>query len=382
MARQPVQVAANVLRDAHYVLNPATAMYEPSVLLEGARTNIGVRSEPTVAQLATSSNVADATGFASYGLSNGIAFGANSVQRHGYVGATLAISTQYTVSFFVVMDDGNAPVVGTGTTVGDFCVVINATIVNVAGNIQTRQIEGALYRITATATTGASIISNSFGPIKYTTQSARTFKVSGYQLEQAAFASSYYRTTGSAAARSADAYFRTFDLAPAGMLLYCKHVEQGAAFTSGARLWQIGDATDINPRILVYRVADGRYAAEWDNIAGTARASSLSGVTGGAVAIGNLVETVCVLLPTGVIQLHQSVNEATPVSATASAALTLPSAWSAERLYVNSIGASAAGFNAFMPNNREELVTVVTGDFSGDTASELFDAARTAFMEA
>jgi hypothetical protein len=363
------------------VLNPATGVWEASVLLEGARTYMGVRSEPTTAQLASSGNVANATGFEAFGLSNGIAFGAPTVLRHAYVGATLTVSTQYTVSFYIVMDDGGVPAPSGGTTTGDFCVAINGGIMPFSG-ITTRQVEGTLYRVTATHTIGAAIVSNSFGPIKYTTQSARTFKVSGYQCEQAAFASSYYRTTGSAAARSADAYSRALVLAPQGMLLYSKHVEQGTAFVPGARLWQVGAAADTNPRLLVYCVASGRYVAEWDNLAGTARASSLDGVTGGAVALGNLVELICVLRPDGALQLHQSVNGAAPVSATVSAALALPTAWSEGRVHVNSVGASAAGFNAFLPNARGELVTIAAEDFSTHTAAALFSYARAAFAEA
>jgi hypothetical protein len=354
VARQLVQSAVDVLRDAHMVLNPATGVWEASVLLEGARTYMGVRSEPTTAQLASSGNVANATGFEAFGLSNGIAFGAPTVLRHAYVGATLTVSTQYTVSFYIVMDDGGVPAPSGGTTTGDFCVAINGGIMPFSG-ITTRQVEGTLYR---------------------------TFKVSGYQCEQAAFASSYYRTTGSAAARSADAYSRALVLAPQGMLLYSKHVEQGTAFVPGARLWQVGAAADTNPRLLVYCVASGRYVAEWDNLAGTARASSLDGVTGGAVALGNLVELICVLRPDGALQLHQSVNGAAPVSATVSAALALPTAWSEGRVHVNSVGASAAGFNAFLPNARGELVTIAAEDFSTHTAAALFSYARAAFAEA
>jgi hypothetical protein len=49
-----------------------------------------------------------------------------------------------------------------------------------------------------------------------------------------------------------------------------------------------------------------------------------------------------------VIQIHQTINGAAETSATASAALALPDAWSAAQLWINSSVTAVAGFNKFM----------------------------------
>lgn len=211
-------VGVDVLRDAHFV------GAERTTLLEGQRTNLYPVSEPTIASL-TDSGVTDAAGFGVFGGS--IQYPATASQGFGYWGGLCSPNTQYAFSMFVQMDDGAAPAPGTTTTSGDFVLIIAGSIVTDAPRVQ--QVAGSVYRIVGVRTTPGSISANNTGILRNSTHSGRGFRVSGYQLEAAAFASSYVPTAGTPTTRAADAlswsdtwveqettrYWRYYDLATA-----------------------------------------------------------------------------------------------------------------------------------------------------------------------
>ena len=172
------------------------------LLVEESRTNLTTISEPTLSDLSNSGNVSDGDFGNSLGLSNGIAFGDNSVTRFAYRSATVSSGQDYVVSVFVKMDDGSAPNVGNGTTSGDFGLVIGSSLVTSASNISVTAMSDNVYRVSGTRT--ASSTDSQHGVIKYTGQSAKGFTITGFQIEQASFGSSYIKTTGSSATRSAD----------------------------------------------------------------------------------------------------------------------------------------------------------------------------------
>lgn len=172
------------------------------LLVEESRTNLTTISEPTLSDLSNSGNVSDGDFGNSLGLSNGIAFGDNSVTRFAYRSATVSSGQDYVVSVFVKMDDGSAPNVGNGTTSGDFGLVIGSSLVTSASNISVTAMSDNVYRVSGTRT--ASSTDSQHGVIKYTGQSAKGFTITGFQIEQASFGSSYIKTTGATATRSAD----------------------------------------------------------------------------------------------------------------------------------------------------------------------------------
>ena len=163
------------------------------------RQNLATNSEGAAATWTTSNVVDAATPISGFPVS--LAFGDNSVARYAYKSITTTDATRYTVSVFVQMDDGGAPVVGDSSTAGDFSLVIEGEIAQL--DIKVQKIAGSLYRVSASLTAVAPISPNN-GVVKYTTQSARTFRVAGIQLEAAASASSYIPTAGSAVTRQPD----------------------------------------------------------------------------------------------------------------------------------------------------------------------------------
>ena len=175
--------------------DPVAATY--GYVPEPAATNLATNSDGA-ASTYTVSNVSDGT--AVPGFTNGLAFGNNSVQRSATKSISVTSGTAYSISIFVIMDDGNAPVVGTTNSTGDFSIALNATI---ATTKLERLIGSNVYRVSASITAGATS-SQAAGIIKYTGQSARTFRVTGIQVETGLRATSYIATTGSTASRSAD----------------------------------------------------------------------------------------------------------------------------------------------------------------------------------
>jgi hypothetical protein len=113
-------------------------------------------------------------------------------------GFTAVASTPYTITALVTMDDGaGPPVFGGGTnattSANDFALVIGNTP-STPSSVVVTDLGGGLYRVQASITSFTSGLSNN-GVCKYNTNSSRTFKTSGWQVERGAF--SGYHQTGS-----------------------------------------------------------------------------------------------------------------------------------------------------------------------------------------
>lgn len=167
---------------------------------EPAATNLATNSAGAAATW-TVSNVTDAgtpiTGFAA-----SLAFGDNSVTRTAYKSIVTTDGVTYTNSIFVQMDDGGAPVIGTTSTSGDFSLVLEGDVAT-ANTLVKRIGTTNIYRVSASKAAVAPINNNN-GIAKYTTQSARTFRVVGIQVETGSRATSYIATAGATVTRAAD----------------------------------------------------------------------------------------------------------------------------------------------------------------------------------
>ncbi|WP_208510288.1 hypothetical protein [Variovorax paradoxus] len=205
-AQGKIQVAAvNVARMSY---NPADLSVGPVLLQEAASTNLFVHSEfkPGLSAASIQSGVS-AVALNWLGLTTGISFPTlPSGAPYVYVGQTpsLTANTTYVVSAFVKMDDGLPPVVGRSTSAeNDFALVIaNSAIPSNSYTVES--VGGDVYRVIARYTTGATVPMGNCGLYKYAANTPRSFKVTGFQLEQASFASSYIPTTTTAVTRAAD----------------------------------------------------------------------------------------------------------------------------------------------------------------------------------
>jgi hypothetical protein len=165
---------------------------------EPAATNMEVSSEGNVAS-ATGSNVTDGA-LATFDAA--IVYGDNSVERSLYRSLTVT-AQRYSWSTYIVMDDGGAPVIGSTNTTGDFSIIV-AGVIGTANVLVFRLGNSNVYRVSAANPSNATAGSQTFGLVKYTGQSARTFKIAGRQAETGTRATSYIKTTGVTAARAAD----------------------------------------------------------------------------------------------------------------------------------------------------------------------------------
>lgn len=149
----------------------------------------------------TAANVSDASIAWLGALSAGISFGDNTTTRFAYrVNFLNQIGVVYMLSVFVRMDDGGVPVFGGTGPTNDGGLVIGGQIVT---SVTAQHVGGGIYRLSGSRS--HTEINSANGVIKYTSNSARGFKVSGYQLEAASTVSPYIPTTTVAVTRSIDA---------------------------------------------------------------------------------------------------------------------------------------------------------------------------------
>lgn len=118
------------------------------------------------------------------GFDGGIAFGydgTTSSWAYKTIYNYPVLGINYTISVFVEMDDGLAPVFGGNafSPLNDFALTVGS---NVFVPDTVDHISGSLYRVSVTRPVSVSVSAPNTGVTKYATNSNRTFKVTGYQL--------------------------------------------------------------------------------------------------------------------------------------------------------------------------------------------------------
>jgi hypothetical protein len=255
---------------------------DKGLLVEGQATNLLTQSEFAngVTDAPTRGGLVSATSFS--GFAGGIAFGHDgSTTSWAYKTFSTAATTTYTISVFVEMADGLAPSFGASTVasaLNDFVLVVGADAIGPLSYV-VQPLAGGVYRVSATTTTGASP-GTSNGVVKYNTNSSRTFKVTGYQLEAASFASSYIPTTGAQATRGADdATLASLTIPSEATFVWRGELN---ALTTATRLFELHDGTENN-RIFV-QVNNSGVVTAFATLAGsttTIGTSSAGAVTAG-----------------------------------------------------------------------------------------------------
>ena len=189
------------------------------------------------------SNVSDGT--AVPGFTNGIAFGNNSVDRYAYKQVSIVSGSSATVSVYVIMDDGNAPVVSSNSTSGDFGLVVDGGIVDLGPKLNTVPIGSNVYRVSGYMTSIAGGASKNFGIVKFTGQSARTFRVTGIQVEYGTTATAY-RPTTSTLESTANANIHGFNSAAYTLFADYRNTYIGGTGSPQNTLVQLDDGTSAN----------------------------------------------------------------------------------------------------------------------------------------
>lgn len=160
------------------------------------------------------------------------------------------------------------------------------------------------------------------------------------QQEDGAFVSSEIPTTTVAVTRGADSYSLPFTTPPQEMTVYAKFVEAGSIAAAPARLFEISNAADANPRLLAYNPS-GLYRLFHDP------SSPVFSEIGTPPLLGDSVEFVGRLFGDGSIDAMQSIGAAAPILGSQTVPRTLATAWAGQFLWLNSATATVAtGFTA------------------------------------
>lgn len=171
-----------------------------AMLLEPQRSNILNYSEPISSETSAGGITYESFNW-NLGFTNCIKFGDNSQTRYRYFTGTIANSTEYVISAFVIMDDLSEPVLGTASNNGDLILRVGGVSAT-TGNLPNVNMGNSIYRVSSVITSGAS--GGTTGLLKYADQSNKGFRVVGFQLEQGSYATSYIPTQGSTVTRVAD----------------------------------------------------------------------------------------------------------------------------------------------------------------------------------
>lgn len=146
-------------------------------------------TEPVVSQT-VNSGVSDAAGFSTF--NNSLQY-TGGVLGYAYPALSLGSGITSTVSVFVIMDDTLAPAFGSSTVsnvANDFALVNRGNTIDPLTYTIT-SLGGGVYRVSGTGTTGSN--ANNNGVVKYATNSARGFRISGIQIEMGSVLTDYQK---------------------------------------------------------------------------------------------------------------------------------------------------------------------------------------------
>lgn len=223
------------------------------------------------------------------GFTNSVAFPYTpSTNIIAYKSYTTVAGIIYTISAYVQMDDGGAPVVTTSPTAGDLTLVTenNPT----PTNITVTSVGGGVYRVYASITALGG--GTNTGIVKYNTQSARGFKVTGLQLVQGSVPGDYRATTSAALPVLYADYngaLRARKLCEGAAVSVEHYALQNSASTVAGTIhtgsWYVKAGERTSAQFRVYSVGAPIAQANFDALTNTI--SGISGGTWASASLGN-----------------------------------------------------------------------------------------------
>jgi hypothetical protein len=176
--------------DFEFTRNSGAMRVNANHLLEESCYNLISYSEGIISTYAINNYVTDAV-VSIAGFDNSVYFGDNSLDRGIYKSiSTTVVGSYYHFSFFIEMDDLGVPVIGQNSNSGDFSIIFNSNLI--FSNHSLELVSGSTYLVKAFGI--IQVAGNYFGIGKYTSQSARKFKVSGMQVTPGSTLKPYLKT--------------------------------------------------------------------------------------------------------------------------------------------------------------------------------------------
>ena len=341
MALTVATAGTGVARTAHYVTPTGASAPIQTLLLEPQRTNLCIRSEEfdTWTNISTCNVTANAVvapdGTTTADLLSSTVTGSSR-------GQTVTFTGDGEKAIALYLKAGTSALTQVrllDTTASAFRHTVAVTWVAGVPSLSTVGGAGTLYPVEALANGWYRILFSATGVVA---ANVNQFRVQpdpstgtgnvyawGAQAENAIVPSSYIKTEGTTVTRNADSFYLPFTAPPQQMTVYVRGVELGTYAVGSGRYVSISSAASNNPRLLLLQATAGPRVFH-DN--GTTNVSSTST---GQPSRNQIVELRGVLSANGAVTLGRTFGGAAEVVASTSAGLTLPSAWSAERIYVN-----------------------------------------------
>lgn len=208
-------VGSDVLRYDH---DPVTRAPQ-GVRVENSGTNFLTQSEfPN--GITDTSNLGGATAVADIeGGRTGIRLDNTSINAFAYKSASLTVGQPYAFSVFVETEDGQPPVFPSATTSdpgNTFAVIMENSSVGINPQaFAVQRVGNKLWRVGGFKAAAVATSVTNVGVLQYQTNQQRRIKVTGFQLETGAIASSYIVTGASAVTRAAERLYLDLPFDPA-----------------------------------------------------------------------------------------------------------------------------------------------------------------------
>ena len=356
--------STNIARIEYHDTDSDGVRETPSLLLEAGRTNLCLRSETLDNASWTKSDTtisADAA-TAPDGVATADAIVEAATTATHYINQTfagLSNDTVYTFSVFLKAWSGRdfgsieTRSKANALQITYFDISTGAIGTNGHTNAFMERLASGWYRcsVTRDVATGATTpevnigIADADNSSTYLGDVTKGIYAWGAQVEAGIGVSAYIPTTSASVARAVDQLSFPFVARPQAMTVYARFVERGSVINTPVqgRLFEIGASSPTQPLLRVL-VSTG-YRAQHVNLAGTSVTTTALGST---PAFGQLVELAVQLSGVGAVTLLQSINGGAVSDSGATSAATLAQTWSDDVLWLNSVGTTTPGLNAFL----------------------------------